>query len=153
MCIFILNQFYEVFLQIFQFFLIFFVAFLPFLIFTTFFRVKFLQPTTFSFRSNHSGSELKLDQSTPSNSPKIVTQLPISNAKKIPPGIVREEQIRGEVKDFAFRAYMDAAGGPLVCFIAICTILLHTGTNAFSSYWLALWIKEGSGAGVSFYLT
>lgn len=86
---------------------------------------------------------MKLDQSIASNSPmKIIPQL---SQKKIHPGIVREEQIRGEVKDFAFRAYMDAAGGPLICFLAIFTVLLHTGTNAFSSYWLALWIKEGSG--------
>ncbi|KAK6629679.1 hypothetical protein RUM43_003497 [Polyplax serrata] len=60
--------------------------------------------------------------------------------------LTREEvQIRGTIKSTAYRAYIEAAGGYLVCMCVTFIILLSVGSNVFSSWWLAMWIKEGSG--------
>lgn len=64
-----------------------------------------------------------------------------------------EVQIRGTIKSTAYRAYVEAAGGYLVCMCVTFIILLSVGSNVFSSWWLAMWIKEGSGVCNSFLFT
>lgn len=56
-----------------------------------------------------------------------------------------EEQIRGTIKATAYHAYISAAGGYVVCLLVFLIILLNVGSNVFSSWWLAMWIKAGSG--------
>jgi len=96
------------------------------------------------FRMENRGSQGKLDNLAGSpisvqGEPKFET----TPSKKPLAMVEKEEQIHGEVRGYAYSAYMAAAGGPFICFFYLFTIFLNTGTNAFASYWLALWIRQG----------
>jgi ATP-binding cassette subfamily C (CFTR/MRP) protein 5 len=76
-------------------------------------------------------------------SPPGVSKPVTSEAGKVL--ITSEVQVRGEVKTLAYYSYIQAAGGFFVSFIVVTLILLNVGTSTFSSWWLAVWIKAGSG--------
>lgn len=52
---------------------------------------------------------------------------------------------RGTLHPETFSSYMKAAGGVFVVMLVVGIIVLNVGVTAFSSWWLALWIKAGSG--------
>nr|CAD7428538.1 unnamed protein product [Timema monikensis] len=56
-----------------------------------------------------------------------------------------EQVERGQIRCQTYKTYISAAGGYLVSFIVVLTFLLNVGSTAFSSWWLAEWIKAGGG--------
>ncbi|XP_028650798.1 multidrug resistance-associated protein 5 isoform X2 [Erpetoichthys calabaricus] len=56
-----------------------------------------------------------------------------------------QEKLKGRVSWAVYGAYMQAAGGPLVCFIILLLFVLNVGSTTFSNWWLSYWIKQGSG--------
>ncbi|KAK2586704.1 hypothetical protein KPH14_011742 [Odynerus spinipes] len=51
----------------------------------------------------------------------------------------------GSVKLQTYHTYIKAAGGYLMAIVVFCTLFSNVGSSAFSSWWLATWIKAGSG--------
>ncbi|XP_037531128.1 multidrug resistance-associated protein 5 [Nematolebias whitei] len=56
-----------------------------------------------------------------------------------------EEKGSGAVVWPVYRAYIKAAGGPVVFIINAFFFLSTTGSIAFSNWWLSYWIRQGSG--------
>lgn len=56
-----------------------------------------------------------------------------------------EEKGSGAVVWPVYRAYIKAAGGPVVFIINAFFFLSTTGSIAFSNWWLSHWIRQGSG--------
>ncbi|XP_013859205.1 multidrug resistance-associated protein 5 [Austrofundulus limnaeus] len=56
-----------------------------------------------------------------------------------------EEKGSGAVAWPVYKAYIKAAGGPVVFVINALFFLLTTGSIAFSNWWLSYWIRQGSG--------
>nr|CAD7196531.1 unnamed protein product [Timema douglasi] len=56
-----------------------------------------------------------------------------------------EQVERGQIRCQTYKTYISAAGGYLVSFLVVLTFLLNVGSTAFSSWWLAEWIKAGGG--------
>ncbi|XP_024082084.1 multidrug resistance-associated protein 5-like isoform X2 [Cimex lectularius] len=52
---------------------------------------------------------------------------------------------QGSIQCGTFYTYVRAVGGVLVSFLVILAVGLSVGSSAFSSWWLAQWIKAGSG--------
>ncbi|GFG38298.1 hypothetical protein Cfor_11595 [Coptotermes formosanus] len=52
---------------------------------------------------------------------------------------------KGSVRFHTYQSYIFAAGGYFVALLVCLTFLLNVGSTAFSSWWLALWIKAGGG--------
>lgn len=63
-----------------------------------------------------------------------------------------EEKGSGEVSWSVYRAYIKAAGGPIVFMVNIFLFLSTTGSIAFSNWWLSHWIGQGSGVSLETYL-
>uniref|UniRef100_A0A1B6CJL9 Uncharacterized protein n=1 Tax=Clastoptera arizonana TaxID=38151 RepID=A0A1B6CJL9_9HEMI len=60
--------------------------------------------------------------------------------------LVEAEQVeRGTINIDTYLSYIKAAGGFCVFFFVILIFTFNVGTTAFSSYWLARWIRAGSG--------
>ncbi|KAL0274896.1 UNVERIFIED_CONTAM: hypothetical protein PYX00_002924 [Menopon gallinae] len=59
--------------------------------------------------------------------------------------IEAEKMIRGEVKPYTYVTYIRVAGGFFISFIVFMSIFLTVGSISFSSWWLAVWLKAGSG--------
>ncbi|XP_076687192.1 ATP-binding cassette sub-family C member 5-like isoform X2 [Andrena cerasifolii] len=60
--------------------------------------------------------------------------------------LTTEEKVEtGTVKSYTYHTYIKAAGGYLVAVIVFFTLFLNVGSSAFSSWWLATWIKAGGG--------
>uniref|UniRef100_A0A1B6LUM9 Multidrug resistance-associated protein 5-like n=1 Tax=Graphocephala atropunctata TaxID=36148 RepID=A0A1B6LUM9_9HEMI len=60
--------------------------------------------------------------------------------------LTQEEHIeRGTLHSETYLNYIRAAGGFCVVFCVVAIIILNVGTTAFSSWWLATWIKAGVG--------
>lgn len=51
----------------------------------------------------------------------------------------------GTIKSQTYRAYVEAAGGYFVALLILLIFMLNVGSTAFSSWWLAHWIKSGGG--------
>uniref|UniRef100_A0A1B6GY24 ABC transporter domain-containing protein n=1 Tax=Cuerna arida TaxID=1464854 RepID=A0A1B6GY24_9HEMI len=51
----------------------------------------------------------------------------------------------GSLHSETYINYIQAAGGFFVVFCVVAIIILNVGTTAFSSWWLAMWIKAGAG--------
>ncbi|KAJ1529288.1 hypothetical protein ONE63_006086 [Megalurothrips usitatus] len=58
---------------------------------------------------------------------------------------VSEPSHTGSVKMDTYCNYISAAGGHFVTFLVLATFLVNIGSTAFSSWWLATWIKAGGG--------
>nr|CAD7442232.1 unnamed protein product [Timema bartmani] len=56
-----------------------------------------------------------------------------------------EQVERGQIRCQTYKTYIAAAGGYIVSFLVVLTFLLNVGSTAFSSWWLAEWIKAGGG--------
>lgn len=56
-----------------------------------------------------------------------------------------EEKGSGAVAWPVYKAYIKAAGGPVVFIINALFFLSTTGSIAFSNWWLSYWIRQGSG--------
>lgn len=52
---------------------------------------------------------------------------------------------KGNIRFHTYQSYISAAGGYCIAFIICLTFLLNVGSTAFSSWWLAMWIKAGGG--------
>ncbi|XP_053972249.1 ATP-binding cassette sub-family C member 5-like isoform X1 [Hylaeus volcanicus] len=60
--------------------------------------------------------------------------------------LTTEEKIEtGTVKLHTYHMYIKAAGGYIVAIVVFFTLFLNVGSSAFSSWWLATWIKAGGG--------
>ncbi|XP_043520961.1 multidrug resistance-associated protein 5-like isoform X6 [Frieseomelitta varia] len=51
----------------------------------------------------------------------------------------------GTVESYTYHTYVKAAGGYFVAVLVLLTLFLNVGSSAFSSWWLAMWIKAGGG--------
>lgn len=58
---------------------------------------------------------------------------------------VEEKVETGTVKSHTYHTYVKAAGGYFVALLVFCTLFLNVGSSAFSTWWLATWIKAGGG--------
>jgi len=52
---------------------------------------------------------------------------------------------KGRIRFHTYQSYIFAAGGYFIALIVCLTFLLNVGSTAFSSWWLAMWIKAGGG--------
>ena len=60
--------------------------------------------------------------------------------------LTTEEKVEtGTVKSYTYHTYVKAAGGYIVAILVFFTLFLNVGSSAFSSWWLAIWIKAGGG--------
>ncbi|XP_076234372.1 ATP-binding cassette sub-family C member 5-like [Calliopsis andreniformis] len=60
--------------------------------------------------------------------------------------LTTEEKVeRGTVKSFTYHTYIKAAGGYFIAALVFFTLFLNVGSSAFSTWWLATWIKAGGG--------
>lgn len=65
--------------------------------------------------------------------------------------LIKEEHIeKGSLHVDTYFTYMAAAGGLLVSLGIVLIMLFNVGTIAFSSWWLAYWIKAGSGVSINY---
>lgn len=55
----------------------------------------------------------------------------------------------GTIKAHTYHAYIVAAGGYFISFFIITIFVITNGSTAFSSWWLALWIKAGGGVSLT----
>ncbi|XP_012526577.1 multidrug resistance-associated protein 5 isoform X4 [Monomorium pharaonis] len=58
---------------------------------------------------------------------------------------VVEKAETGSVKLYTYHTYIQASGGYLIAFLVFFTFFLNVGSSAFSTWWLAVWIKAGGG--------
>lgn len=58
---------------------------------------------------------------------------------------VEEKAETGAVKSYTYHMYIQATGGYLVAIFVFLTFFLNVGSSAFSTWWLAVWIKAGGG--------
>jgi len=56
-----------------------------------------------------------------------------------------EKSETGSVKSYTYHTYIQATGGYLVAVLVFFTFFLNVGSSAFSTWWLAVWIKAGGG--------
>ncbi|XP_011697103.1 PREDICTED: multidrug resistance-associated protein 5-like isoform X5 [Wasmannia auropunctata] len=56
-----------------------------------------------------------------------------------------EKSETGSVKSYTYHTYVQATGGYLVAILVFFTFFLNVGSSAFSTWWLAVWIKAGGG--------
>lgn len=56
-----------------------------------------------------------------------------------------EKAETGTVKSHTYHTYIQATGGYLVAVLVFFTFFLNVGSSAFSTWWLAVWIKAGGG--------
>jgi hypothetical protein len=52
---------------------------------------------------------------------------------------------KGSIRFHTYQSYISAAGGYCIVLLMCLSCLLNVGSTAFSSWWLALWIKAGGG--------
>ncbi|OAD53879.1 Multidrug resistance-associated protein 5, partial [Eufriesea mexicana] len=57
----------------------------------------------------------------------------------------QEKMQLGTVQSYTYNIYVKSAGGYFVAALVFFMLLLNVGSSAFSSWWLAVWIKAGSG--------
>ncbi|XP_012144503.1 ATP-binding cassette sub-family C member 5 isoform X3 [Megachile rotundata] len=57
----------------------------------------------------------------------------------------QEKTETGTVKAHTYHTYVKAAGGYFVAILVFFTLFLNVGSSAFSTWWLAVWIKAGGG--------
>ncbi|XP_043273528.1 multidrug resistance-associated protein 5-like isoform X1 [Venturia canescens] len=69
------------------------------------------------------------------------------NGKSAPSAsiMVPDKLETGNITSQTYLAYIQAAGGYFVAFFLLLTFTLNVGSTAFSSWWLAHWIKASSG--------
>ncbi|XP_049827801.1 ATP-binding cassette sub-family C member 5-like isoform X5 [Schistocerca gregaria] len=84
------------------------------------------------FNSDMSGMDMRGEHHTPGN----------IQGQKI---MEKEEITKGNIRFYTYQSYISAAGGYFITLIVSLCFLLNVGSTAFSTWWLALWIKEGSG--------
>lgn len=58
---------------------------------------------------------------------------------------MNEKAETGAVKSHTYHMYIQATGGYLVAILVFFTFFLNVGSSAFSTWWLAVWIKAGGG--------
>ncbi|XP_032668813.1 sodium leak channel non-selective protein-like [Odontomachus brunneus] len=58
---------------------------------------------------------------------------------------VEEKAEKGAVKSYTYHIYIQATGGYVVAILVFLTFFLNVGSSAFSTWWLAVWIKAGGG--------
>ncbi|CAL7952042.1 unnamed protein product [Xylocopa violacea] len=59
--------------------------------------------------------------------------------------MTQEKTEMGTVKPYTYHIYVKSAGGYLIAVLVFFTLFLNVGSGAFSSWWLATWIKAGGG--------
>ncbi|XP_070510894.1 ATP-binding cassette sub-family C member 5-like isoform X3 [Cardiocondyla obscurior] len=56
-----------------------------------------------------------------------------------------EKSETGSVKSYTYHTYVQATGGYFIAILVFFTFFLNVGSSAFSTWWLAVWIKAGGG--------
>ncbi|XP_050485106.1 ATP-binding cassette sub-family C member 5-like isoform X2 [Bombus huntii] len=56
-----------------------------------------------------------------------------------------EKMGMGTVELYTYHTYVKSAGGYFIALLVFFTLLLNVGSSAFSTWWLAIWIKAGGG--------
>lgn len=64
-----------------------------------------------------------------------------------------EKAETGAVKLHTYHTYIKATGGYLVAVLVFFTFFLNVGSSAFSTWWLAVWIKAGGNVSNIYYCT
>ncbi|XP_066942829.1 ATP-binding cassette sub-family C member 5-like isoform X2 [Macrobrachium rosenbergii] len=65
---------------------------------------------------------------------------------KVPGQLITDEKMeKGDIPFAIYHIYIKAAGGYIVSSLVILTFVLNVGSTAFSSWWLSLWLSDGSG--------
>lgn len=60
--------------------------------------------------------------------------------------LITEEKLdKGDIPWSTYNSYIKGAGGYVVCTLVISTFLLNVGSTAFTSWWLSMWLSDGSG--------
>ncbi|XP_076753799.1 ATP-binding cassette sub-family C member 5-like isoform X2 [Xylocopa sonorina] len=59
--------------------------------------------------------------------------------------MTQENMVIGTVKPYTYHVYVKSAGGYFVAVLVFFTLFLNVGSGAFSTWWLATWIKAGGG--------
>ena len=59
--------------------------------------------------------------------------------------VQKEEQESGAVQISTYHVYAQAAGGVFALIVVLVLFVLAEGTRAFSYWWLAHWLRQGSG--------
>lgn len=62
----------------------------------------------------------------------------------------QEKMETGSVESYTYNIYVKSAGGYFIAALVFFMLLLNVGSSAFSSWWLAMWIKAGGGVNISF---
>ncbi|KAK9506249.1 hypothetical protein O3M35_008219 [Rhynocoris fuscipes] len=85
-----------------------------------------------------------------SNSDNIVADTSnISQATEIGKNLVTNEIIeQGSMKITTLISYIKASGGVIIFALPILVMFFNVGSSAFSSWWLAYWIKDGMGQAI-----
>lgn len=63
-----------------------------------------------------------------------------------------EKMGTGTVELYTYHTYVKSAGGYFITLLVFFTLLLNVGSSAFSTWWLAIWIKAGGGVNMFFFL-
>lgn len=63
----------------------------------------------------------------------------------------QEKMGMGTVKSYIYHIYVKSAGGYFIAVLVFLTLFLNIGSSAFSSWWLAIWIKAGNGVNIFSY--
>lgn len=66
---------------------------------------------------------------------------------------IAEKTETGAVKSHTYRTYIEATGGYLVAILVFFTFFLNVGSSAFSTWWLAVWIKAGGGVSKTYIIS
>lgn len=61
-----------------------------------------------------------------------------------------EKAESGAVKSYTYHTYIQATGGYFVAVLVFLTFFLNVGSSAFSTWWLAIWIKAGGGVSITY---
>ncbi|XP_078112604.1 ATP-binding cassette sub-family C member 12 [Sander vitreus] len=63
--------------------------------------------------------------------------------------VSQESTTEGSISWRVYHQYCKAAGGYIVCFLAILNVFLMIGSTAFSNWWLSFWLGQGNGYSAS----
>ncbi|XP_073978211.1 ATP-binding cassette sub-family C member 5-like isoform X2 [Rhodnius prolixus] len=97
--------------------------------------------------ADNSKSQLTLE----SNSNEYIDKVPSdAEAAQLGKNLTTSEIIeQGSVKFATFLSYIRASGGVFIFSCTVFAMFLNVGSSAFSSWWLAHWIKTGMGDGIT----
>ncbi|XP_076278986.1 ATP-binding cassette sub-family C member 5-like isoform X3 [Lasioglossum baleicum] len=96
--------------------------------------------------SKNSGNDLKMQTVRSNSGDDCVNGETSSRMHGGGATLITQEKVEtGTVKLHTYHMYIKSAGGYFVALLVFCTLFLNVGSSAFSTWWLATWIKAGGG--------